>query len=646
MKRALHAGLQKCAHPRGQRVPLQLQCFSALSFSSSSHETFSGASSPQEALDQLYILKSKEKPSGRWSQLWESFQNEGGSIPVDVEHKLLKELIESKNRKLLERTEQLEWNDPESLRLLIQGWLKVSPQRAARMLLEWPLRQPPTLQSFRLVLMELAREKDSHVAIQIMNLLCEKYPFLNPDRECFHYILTACANSPMAAEDTLSNMIKYSRTKGWNTAPNHASYRKLLYPWAKSNQPGAGQRAYELLKTLPEPDTMCYNYVLNAMANEGEYGLAQELFMTMIMTENIHFDKVTINTVFKAHAKANTTEATEQAQRLLEILDMLPKQSAISGIPEARSFSAVIAMWAKLGVTDRAYGLLKELEERYFKNRNARHLRPDPICYRTVIGSLSKTKDFSIEHAQRAQELLDSMQNLGYPLNLLTCNTVLNCWSKVRKPEEVERLLSKMIQMGLSPDIVSYNTVIQTHARAGNADRPQELLELLLSSSPSEKLPKPNTRTFTSVVTALSRLKKLEAAELAQLLLIKMQELHDDQGLDTLPNIITYNAVLSCWASLGNGPRAEYLLKELSGIEKPTSVSYNTVISAFSNDLAKGEKLVKEMLSKGTPPNNRTLKALLHVLENDDSIEDKKGREEQIIGRFFSKKKKKPQNTE
>merc|ERR1711957_301021 len=112
-----------------------------------------------------------------------------------------------------------------------------------------------------------------------------------------------------------------------------------------------------------------------------------------------------------------------------------------------------------------------------------------------------------------------------------------------------------MRDFNVPPDIVSYNTLINGYARLGNLDRSLEILTRLLDdsllSNNNSLLPKPNSRTYTSILTALSRKMTVKAAEEAENLLLQMQELHDPpHNLDTRPNVITYNAVMHCWASL------------------------------------------------------------------------------------------------
>lgn len=597
---------------------------------------------PQEALDQLFIIKSKEPPPSSWSDLLEHFRNIDGSIPIEVEHELLKRIAESKNSKLLQRaTEQLEWNDPESLRLLILSWTTVlkEPKRAAQILLDWPddiISQQPTMASFRLVLTGLSKGTNSKLATDILKLLCDKYPQLSPDRDCFHRVLSACSNDPQAAEDALLIMIQHAQKNGNSTMPNISTYRLLFASWANSSQDGAGQRAVELLRSCPvEPDTLCCNLVLNALANEGDYDMAEALLLQMIQKKKV--DNISFHTLLKAYIKANTVEAAEQAEAFLESMedDMAEIRILRSlKLPNARVYASVIGIWAKLDHANRAWALLQKLETRATQP-DGRRFHADQICYQAVIGSLSKGSNKSAKrNAHKAQDLLESMA-LRFRLNLRTCNTVIKCWARARDPRAAEsKVLDRMTHWGVPPDIISYNTVIQAFARKGDAKQAEKLLGYLLS--PSSKI-QPNVRTFTATLTALSKQKTVQAAERAETLLLKMQELHEEHNMDTCPDLFTYNAILSCWALLGDGPRAEYFFRELARVMEPDVVSYNSVIHANKNNLAKGEELVQEMLQRNITPDGVTQRTLLKVLNGDKSIANKQEKAVELKQQYFRK---------
>jgi pentatricopeptide repeat protein len=87
------------------------------------------------------------------------------------------------------------------------------------------------------------------------------------------------------------------------------------------------------------------------------------------------------------------------------------------------------------------------------------------MSFRTVIGAYSHrivSSDTPVQQAKelaaKAQQLFEDMhQVMGYMPNLVTCNTIINCWAKAREPERAEDVLHQMPQWdGLQPDIVTY----------------------------------------------------------------------------------------------------------------------------------------------------------------------------------------------
>ncbi len=469
-------------------------------------------------------------------------------------------------------------------------------------------------------------------------------------------------------------------------------------------------------------DIECYNVILNNLAELGQYELSENIFRRLLgdymkgEKSNVQPDTVTLNTVLKSHVQANTEEAAVSAERFLDRLDdMYEQQERIRKSkrfvidddyddtprmvfeiqPTARARAIISSLWVNLGNPHRAAEVLAKAEEVYCeKQQQLLHLqqqnvetshmysfdtikrfRPDKISYRQIIGALCKLQDPPTSHlATKAEEIGDRMCKMGHRLNLLTCNTILNCWTKSGDPDRAELYLEETMQEhNVVPDIVSYNTIIHGHARLGNLDRALELLTRLLddalansqNTDRSRQLyPKPNVRTFTNILIALSQEKTVKAADEAERLLLRMQELNDPPyNLDTRPNTITYNAVMNCWASLSLpssrrqrkrqqhntkdnnnehhefGRKAEFVLRSMQALgknERPNAISYNTVIRAYSNDMNKAEELVQDMISDGIEPTDHTYNTLVHVLNRDFRIKDKDKKLEEIRNLYFA----------
>jgi len=620
-------------------------------------------------------------------------------------------------------------------------------------------------------------EKNHILAHQLLKHMCRthaKFPelSLSPDRDCFHQVLAACSSieSMATAKEILEDMRRFSTseerpqeadgisatTEGkdikFQTAidmqPNLSTIRLLVNAWGTNHGEtdttiDTLKEAFKFLRQIEEEalssnsppivDIDCYNVLLNVLATQGWYELAENLFLQLLTDylkgekSNIQPDTVTLNTVLKSHVQANTEIAAVSAETFLERLDQFfehqkrirKKKQGCPDIPRlvydiqptARARSTVTNLWIKLGQPKKAIEVLSNaeqvyrqkeeeilvLQEHYPENAqmysidNIERFKPDKICYRQIIGALSKLQDPpTTELSKTAQEIAERMCQMGHRLNLLTCNTILNCWTKAGHPDHAESFLEETMleKHQIIPDIVSYNTIIHGYARLGNLERALELLTRLLEDSLSgqqqpTRYPKPNVRTFTSILIALSKEHTINAAEEAERLLLQMQELSDaPYNLSTRPNTVTYNAVMNCWASLsfpssirerrhkkqymhqmkngtsrsktkGNviaidekenehhrfGRKAEFVLRSMQGLgpdEMPNTISYNIVMRAYSNDMVKAEELVRDMIANGLEPTEHTFKTLIHVLNRDFRIRNKDKKLKELREKYFS----------
>ena len=369
----------------------------------------------------------------------------------------------------------------------------------------------------------------------------------------------------------------------------------------------------------------------------------------------------------------NNSQSNNKTPRLLDNIE-----------PTARARTTILNLWIKLGQPNKAIDILTKAESIYQKklnqsqdedhhrqqndtDDNIERFQPDKISYHQIIGFLSNLQKSSptVDLAVQAEKIAERMSSIGHSVNIRTCNTILNCWTKSGNPDRAESFMEETMSHYETPDIVSYNTIINGYARLGNLNRSLELLTRLLDDSlisdynnNSSLLPKPNSITFTSILTALSREKTVKAAEEAEKLLLQMQELTDSPyNLDTRPNIVTYNAIMNCWASLEQenrnnknnhsnnkdyhhyGRRAEFILRSIQELddkdERPDVTSYNIVIKAYSNDMEKAEELLQDMIKNGLDPNEHTYDTVHHVLRRDKRIKNKEQKFAEICEQYF-----------
>lgn len=609
------------------------------------------------------------------------------------------------------------WHDAESMELLIRGWIRCQRKTteeaggaivAAQLLHEWTSLAKtalssstttantttpivyPSLKIVRTVLMALADRGEYEMAIRLLEQRLHQDSAevgLQPgkgslDRDCFHRVLQACCNAGALDQawmvvEIMKNGHHLHSQLVTGILPNRSTYKVLLQTHVNHHSMyktrGTGLKAYRLFQEMEQPDQVSYNITLNALAQEGCYEQAEELFFQLlesIDSKETMVDPIPIRTVLKACAKANSHKAANRAENLVKTLQSLP-------CVDARAYSTVVAMWCKLGQPERAKLLLAELTSMYLDSpptqpptQNNRW-KPDPMSFRTVIGAFSQKVEsimgpsninyYGKKHwneakilATLAQEVfMDMYTIMKYDPNLITCNAILKCWCQARQPEVAEDFLQQMLQWDMSPDIVSYNTIIACYGKLGNVDACTAWLSKM--AQPESPFPSPNTRTVTAVITALSKRGTKDAAEQAEAWFMHMQEWHADWGWDCSPNQVTLNALLGCWARIGNGHRAESILRQFqsyhcncnlnnnSNINSSTSnhtvspdiVSYNTVIHAYRNDMIKIQCLLQDLIAAGLQPNKRTVELVRTAMEQDPSIQDKTLKWYELKQRYF-----------
>ena len=200
--------------------------------------------------------------------------------------------------------------------------------------------------------------------------------------------------------------------------------------------------------------------------------------------------------------------------------------------------------------------MMAQSEARYRRNGAMTHLQ----C--------SSSKDTSL--ANVAQELLQQMidkDNLPTP-NARCFHAVIRAWGHECNPPAAQACMSLM----------------QTLHSQGKIDDP------------------PNRYCYNAVLYAWANAGKEWNAEMAEEFLNQMT-----RDARVYPNIVSYNLCIAAWAKIGNGERAENILRNMDSNKngrhhycKPNTMTYNTVINAYAkssdvNAAENAERLLIEM---------------------------------------------------
>jgi pentatricopeptide repeat protein len=441
---------------------------------------------------------------------------------------------------------------------------------------------------------------------------------------------------------------------------------RALHSWRlleEDDGEGAVTEAVELLNLVEEasrltkdpaliPGDKATSMVIYALANlasrTSTCDKAETLFMRRLEQTKAP-DVQLFNSCLHVYAKCSpyNDTASDRAEALLQLMIKYKVQ------PDSSSFSSVLHAWAgspKPGAAERAEAILEHMIV-------SEEVQVNATCFNVCIDAWAKAK-----RPQKAESLLRRMfqlhrQDQGHSVqpDSISFNSAINAWSKSREPraaQNAERLLEQMATHGISPTQESFNAVLEAwshssnsggkvqamlerletrHAQGQDAVRPDKIAYLLairawgntqLARAPEKAQSilrrmqsmgqlagqsdlTPCVVIYSAVIDAWSKSRRREAPDRALKLLREMQALSDSGHTEVSPNIITFNSVISSFASQGRVDEAQSLLDEMKqggATPRPDAISYSTVIYACSKSrqrhaCERASGLLNEMIS-------------------------------------------------
>ena len=371
-------------------------------------------------------------------------------------------------------------------------------------------------------------------------------------------------------------------------APDTTSYNTVLAGITKSRGKDSMEKADALVKRMIHLTSGGENEkegVVNGSADD--WSEAQP-------------DIITYNTLIES--LAHTQEGLDQS---LKIFDMLEKKYSENGDerlkPNIRTANQVINAYSKFILekstkgyfeskeereeafsnAEKARALLKKMKKRY-NDTGDKDVRPDAATFTTVIDAYARVG--LSKSAAKADELLSEMKKANYaPPNYQTYTAVCTAWAKTpgdnRSLGRVEELVKEMEDV---------NEQMEADAKG--------------KSIPRAKSVKPNTRTYTTLISAWAKSKEPTKAKQALKILQKMRALAEDDK-DAKPTIYTYNTVIdACARCQGLGDQQVEALKIAFAVNK--AIKADSDVKANPTTFANLIKCTKYLIPQGDERNN------------------------------------------
>lgn len=427
---------------------------------------------------------------------------------------------------------------------------------------------------------------------------------VKPNNITFVSVLTACANTEALAEGT----VVHAQTVEIGSELAVVVGTALINMYAKC---GTLENALLIFHKMPVRDTVCWNALIAAYAQDGYGTEAVQLFKEM-QQENMKADRSTF--ISTLSACANAAAITEGkvihaciVNHRLEtdvslgnaLVYMYGKCGAMEDAVlvfdkmqqrDVVSWNSMIAGYAQEGLCDEALEL--------FQQMLSGGIKPTHVTYVNLLSACTCPEALvagKIIHAHIVQGGNESDVVAGTALVYMygTCGTVVDA-----------RAIFNKIQ---GCDVICWNAMITIYAQQGYGLEALQLFHQmqLIGLSPDEV-------TFSSILSACSDLAALEEGKLVHRCVL-------DSGFDS--SIVVGNALIHMYGKCGRLDEARALFDNMS---PQKLVSWNAMITAYAQQGhgKRAVELFEQMKQEDVRPNEVTFVSLLSACSHAGLLEE------------------------
>jgi len=317
-------------------------------------------------------------------------------------------------------------------------------------------------------------------------------------------------------------------------------------------------------------------------------------------------DIVTLNTVISAYSGSSDPNHKAEAMNLLRTMN-----ETYDVAPDTWTYNICISAMAKSGHTksgSMSLQLLNEMEEKFLGGDV--NLAPDAHSYCTIIDSIVRAQIKPEAKQELTEKILTRMELLykehgGLPPTDAVYNAALNTLAMTRSPDaavKAKDLLERIVESKISPTIFTYNTVLKVYLQASSSAGPcyvKEATDLLLQLENNDQPGlRPDSHTYSTVISIISKSQHLNKAGQAFDVLTRMVDSHKAGNKSARPNVIVFNAVLNA-CGFSNTKKANYMkvlqialrsFSMLQEYDEPDHATFGTLFRVLSRFLPRGDR--------------------------------------------------------
>lgn len=409
-------------------------------------------------------------------------------------------------------------------------------------------------------LSNLAKGEDARNVLLYM--LNSKDVSLAPDTLCLNTALRAMRYEGEKANELLREWSDWYKQGLVAYQADTVSYNTVLAAVSYNTQ--LAKEVFRDLLTYSQPDEVSYATLLRSHATKGNIEATRELLDELLDSE-VDPSHACLDQILFAYSQAHQPD---QALEFLNEWKQIAQGDASVPPPRTESYNIVLYAFCQHDL-EQAGEFLGQMALR------------DPVSYTTYIGAccrlmsgedaLSRVPGLVAEanryvHVdevflanvifslatiagtpgvpQLAELLVATSIERDIRPDVTVYNALIHCWAKSGEPEAADRVGKILAELEKSktpkPNIKTYVSVLDCLARSRRSLREAEALVYRMEQD--RDTPRPNVQAYTSLIQNYSRSRSPHKAKQAYSILCRMKK---QQGAETLPNVITFNAVLN-----------------------------------------------------------------------------------------------------
>jgi pentatricopeptide repeat protein len=367
----------------------------------------------------------------------------------------------------------------------------------------------------------------------------------------------------------------YYNHNNTHAKPNTRTYTMLIDAWSKSSSVSVpasaiivapAEQAEKLLQEmilneeLENPNIVTYNTVLSCWSNAATAtAAAAAADNTSIIPKEMILQRVRaiLDSLLSVGGSSNSTNSNDNSNSDSSSNDTTSKNKINIIHPDTVTYTTIMNIYAKLGNPDGANEILQQMKQDYNFGKGNKDAKPNIRTYNTLLNAWSSKKkkkndnndnDNNSSNSPKEAEIvlkeiieLHSKGILETGPDIVTYNTVLNCWSKSKSDDGPQRALTILKTM-----IFKYNEHVKNNSKNHNERKQQQQQTKVPSRLRPPVPPRPNTITYSIVMDAFASQGNVEKTfEVFQMM---KEDYNNKHNTNVKPNLIVYNTLIKAYS--------------------------------------------------------------------------------------------------